>query len=326
MANLRSTTDIKKQTLHNVGELDDGSSPYDDKCLEYLNDAYKKVVSASSPYGIEIGEPWAWAKSPLPGVVILKAPYEDGTISLARASRAGVFSIAPALSLGSFAKRFLKVDGRPEYFRIKDHAAGSVNFTLDSEYTDETSVALAFKVIKLEYALGDSQNKIARLVDPLTVYRQAMSADDDGRIYGMDPSGLKLKFPFSRLRSGTPTHCATVHEADGIVTLRFSHYVIQDTRVEYDWIPQPADLTDSSNSIPLIPEEHRCVLEYIASYRLMLDKDDSRAQGYLDLAQATLKSMQAAKRKKDANQSNTRGCLIARPDLTGERSDYAFRR
>lgn len=325
MANLRSASDLKKAILENAGEVNDGSSDYEELAMSFLNDAYKKVCSGGSAYGIEVGEPWAWAKAQNPTVLILKAPYETGTVQLTGGSSAGVFNSAPSAGLGSFAGRLLRVKDRPEFFRILTHVAGAGAFVLDSEYTDTTGAALEFKAFKLDYDIGSATHQVLRLVEPFTCYRDQTGADTDGKIYGTDPLKLRERFPLKYLRSGVPTMFAKVSEADGIFRVRFNKYVTQDTRVEVELIPSPADLIDSDDSIPIVPLDHRCVLEYLASYRLCLGKEDTKSADFLQLGVAQLKAMQGAKRKEDHQVSSVRGQLIARPDLVrdpGSRGGY----
>jgi hypothetical protein len=325
MAGVNSTVDIKRAALRNAGELSDGTSAYDEHMLGWIKDAYLKILGDANPFDVDVSDPWHFARSPTPGVIILKAPYETGTVSLTNGSASGTFNTAPGVGLGSLAGRVLKIADRPEFFRILTHTAGAGPFTLDAVYTDETGSALGFKAIRLDYDIGTSQARILRLVNAMNVYRRQAGAAKDGKISGLDLAVFQENHPLIRLEGGVPSAYAVVVEANGVITVRFNKYVSQDTRVEYEWIPVPTELEDSDASIPIIPLNHRCVLEYAATWRLMLEKEDQRKNEYLALTKGQIQAMQAGKRAVDSTTSSNYGKLVARPDQVGQRkTDFDF--
>lgn len=330
MANLDSTSDIKKQVLKNCGELTDGNSQYDQDgtVLAYIWDAYLKVLGAASPYDVDVGEPWSWAKSTYPLILQLNPKYDTGGITLTKGSTAGVFSSVPAASLGSFANWYIKVDGLPEFPRIATHTAGTANFTLDANYNNDDQAAVAFKVFPLDYSVGSITNKILRLCGPAYTESRQNNPDDDGSIYFVDQRRFRRDCPFQKIFESIPDKFTEISEVAGVRTIRFNRYPPAATRVEIDYIPYPAKLDDSEQTIPIIPVQHMCVLEYAATYRLMLDMEDDRAAQYLSMTQAELKSMMAAKRKENHQAAaQTRGQMVPRADLAGERqTDFRFRR
>ncbi len=309
MDSLTSAADIKRAILHNAGELIDGTSPYDASAMKYQNDAYKKVVAGASVYGIQIGEIWDWAKSPTSGVIVAKTAYSAGLVTVTNESANVTFDTPPSYSMAGF---FFVVTGRPEVFRILTHTASSGSAVLDSVYTDATGAGLQYLSIPLEYTIGTTAAPIMRLTDAMTTYKIQSISEDEGKIYGLEMSTMKKKYPLHRLKTGIPTNFTRISEAQGIITVRFNKYPDADTRIEYDWVPPVPTLIDDDASIPIIPAEHRCVLEYLGTYRVMLDKEDSRSQSYLDMGQAQLASMQAAKRKDDAKASANRGRMVPR--------------
>lgn len=319
MANGRTTADLIQAALHNAGELTDGSSPYHSKALEYINKFHQAFLAGSNAFGLDLGDQWSWAKADYPAVITLKAPHETGTVSLTNGSTSGTFSDAPSTSM---AGRLLKIDDRPEFFRIASHTATQTAFTLDAEYTDDTGSGLSYKAILLDYSINPASTKIVRLVTPMRVYRTQTDPNDEGLIEMTDLATLNRNYPLGRMMGGIPTHFAQAKKSDGTIRVRFNDYVSEMTRVEFDYIPEATDLTDSSGSIPLIPYEHRDVLEYAATYRLMLDKEDSRFQAYLDLTQTTLEAMKRANRKELSQSSTRRGELIARQEEVVHRNPY----
>lgn len=330
MANLDSTSDIKKQILKNCGELTDGNSQYDQDgtVLAYIWDAYLKVLGAASPYDIDVGEPWSWAKAQYPLVLQLNPKFNNGGVTLTNALNTGTFSVPPDVSLGSLANWYIKMDALPEFPRILSHTAGSGAFTLDAPWSGLSQAAVAFKAFPLDYDIGSIANKILRLCGPAYTESRQNSPDDDGSIYFLDQRRFRRECPFQKVFEGIPDKFTEISETAGVRRIRFNRYPISAIRVEIDYIPYPASLDDSEQTVPIIPVQHMCVLEYAASYRLMLDKEDDRAAQYLSMTQAELKSMMASRRKENHQAaSQNRGQMIPRADLHGERhSDFRLRR
>lgn len=307
MANLTTTSDILLSTLSRVGELESSSSPYYTKALEYINEIYLKILGGANVFDLDMGEPWVWAKSQYPGVLQLNPVNDTGTVTLTKASTSGTFSSAPSTSMAGY---YLKIDDRPEYFRIATHTASATAFTLDAAYTDTSGSGLTFKAIPLNYSLTSS---VLRLFEPMVVYRdQGVLADEDGKIYGIDLNSLKKEYPLTRLEQGVPTRFAQFYDTDGTISVRFNKYVETETRVEYEYIPIPTALTASPDLTPLIPREFREALVYGAAYFLCLDKDDSRADSYLQITQAVLRAMMKANRKELKDYGLNRGRLLPR--------------
>lgn len=311
MANLTTTADIKTAVLNHVGELTNGTSPYDSRALEYINRVYQEIVSGSSVFVPDLGEPWSWAKAQSPGTFVVRPPYETGTVSLTAGLASGSFSIASPISLTG---QYLRVEGRSEVFRISSHVAAATAFTLDAPYTD-ASGTFAFKVHQLTYSLGGGGVKIQRLVEPMRVYRgQSYEGDSEGKVYGVGSDSLTREWPLGLLQRGTPTHFATIGEVDGVFSIRVNKSVNELTKFEYEYIPVPADLTASPDTTPIIPREDRVVLVYGATYLLMVDKEDTRADYYFRLAQQKLQAMVLNRRKEMAQTAKEFGALVPRQD------------
>lgn len=242
MGNFVHTHDLKKNALSRAGELDDGNSPYDATAVKYLNQIYQAIIAGGNEFDVELGEPWIWAKERHPGILILNIPYETGTVSLTNGSASGTFSSAPAASQ---AGKFMKITGRPEYFRIASHTAASTSFTLDANYTDTTGSGLSYKAYSLEYSLASG---IERLIGPMRVYRgQDFNLIESGLIHGVDLQALNAEYPMRELATGTPTMFSQVHrDHEGLIHLRMNKSVDTQTKVEYDHISIQGDLVDKT--------------------------------------------------------------------------------
>lgn len=152
MSNIRTTPDLIDAALRRAGEKIDGTSNYEDRIIDYLNEAYFAVLSGGSEFGIDVDEVWSWAMAKRPIILTLDPAYEDGTISLTDGSRSGTFSSAPTESQ---VEKYIKVNSVDGYYRIVQHVAGETAFEIDSPYIGSTASGLAYKAIPLEYDLTD---------------------------------------------------------------------------------------------------------------------------------------------------------------------------
>lgn len=312
MANLTTTADIKTAVLQHAGELTDGTSPYDALVVTYINRIYGELVCGGSTFVPELSEPWPWARAASPGILALVPAYETGSLTLTNASTSGTFSDAPAASLGSFAGRFVQMQSRADVYRISAHTAGSASITLDQAYQDAT-VTSAFTAAKLDYTLTSG---IARLVEPFRVFQQQTAEGNQaGKIASMSSDELHRAFPLYRLENGVPTYFAIVSESSsGVYTVRFNKVPTANVRVEYEYVPYPTDLTSSPDTTPIVPREHRVTLVYGATYWLMVDKLDSRADAYFRLTQQKIQGMLLNRRREYDDSSDSFGKLVPRQD------------
>ena len=269
MASGASTSDIVKGALQRAGEVTNGNSTYHQLVLKYINQVYLSILSGSNEFDIDAGIAWSWAKAEDAKSIILEIVQDTGTVSLTNGSTSGTFSSAPTLSM---VDRYLKINDRPEFFKILAHTAAATAFTIDVNYSDDTGSALDFKAIPIIYDLGSN---VLRLVEPAREYRtQAQGGSgDDGKIRGMDITAMRTSFPLKHI-------------------VQFNSYPDKQTKVDFDFIPYPTDLFDSLDSIPVIPRDHREVLELGASYYILDDKGDKDgAQNKFALTQRKIKAM-----------------------------------
>lgn len=239
---LQSASVIKKSALFRCGELTDGTSSYDEKTLEYMNQIYRSILSGGNEFNLDLGQPWVWAKSPAPGTLILRPQYdnttENATLTLVNGSTAGVFDVAPSISLKG---QWIYINNTGDYYRISDHKAGDVSLTLDAGYTDASATKLPFVVYFLEYDLAP---KINRLLAPMVVDKQQeFNAPLDGRIYGVDISNINENYPLKFIDNVVPIVFAQISRSvTNTIRVRFNSQVNYQTRVSFDYIPVITDL------------------------------------------------------------------------------------
>jgi hypothetical protein len=313
MANGETTRDLIQSVLRSIGELTDGTSPYHADALEYLDEFHKAFHSGATLFDLDFGGEWTWAKERDPQVLILEPAYETGTIDLVQNSASATLSTPPSSSLQDW---FLKVEGRAELYRLSSHLTPFAAATLDSVFTG-SSGTYNFTIFKVDYDLDQVANqKILRLISPFQVYSDQEELENEpGNVDMMEFAAYKKKWPLKYVRSGIPTACTEIRDDDGAKRVRFNRYPTELTRVEYELIQVPNDLQDSDDSIPRLPREARNTIEYAATFKMMLDADDDRAEKYLQMAQTALAAARAADRRENQSGSTRRGRLIARADL-----------
>lgn len=148
-------------------------------------------------------------------------------------------------------------------------------------FDDETTSSAAAQTST--YVLGG----IARLIEPMKIHKRA-----EGSVFGIDAETFQREYPFSLIEEGQPDRFCVLRESpDGILTVRFNRFPSEKTRIEAEHVAVPRDLKDSSSSIPLVPRKHLDVLEDAATFYIMLNKSDDRAQLYAGLMQGKLKAM-----------------------------------
>lgn len=151
MADFNSTRGLKLEVLERAGEPTGGTSKFEVRVIELLNNAYRGLFSGGTEFDIDINDPWPWAKAERPIILTLQPAYETGTVTLTEDSYDGTFSSAPTLSQEG---RYLKVGTNPDIVRIRKHTAGETAFEIDQPYPD-SSGSYTFKSIKLDYDIVD---------------------------------------------------------------------------------------------------------------------------------------------------------------------------
>lgn len=299
MANLTYTADIKTDVLNRCGELTNGTSKYDSLVLDYINRVHMELVVGGSTFVPELAEPWSWARKSKPGLLVLQPAFDStlgGGVNVTELSTAASFVNAPAAALGSFVGNFIWVDGYSDVYRVATHTAGSASFTLDLAWQNPTLAANGFRCAQLDYTLVSG---IARLVEPFRIFQlQSFGSDGEGKIEGISSDQLHRRFPlymFGMMPYAAPTHFSIISESANTPVARMNMVPALPARVEYEYVPVPADLTisvtPSADPLPLVPRQHLSVLSLGACFWLMTDKEDSRADMYLTLTQRKIQGM-----------------------------------
>lgn len=304
MSNNRYTADLIDSALFNANEATDGSSDYEAKALEYLNRAYQSVIMGGAEFTGKEPEPWWWLRKT--GIFTLQ-PAETGTVTVTQDSTTVTFSAAPAVTRVGW---YLKTTDADVY-QIATHTGGVATATLDSPYTGETGDK-TYTLMRLDY---DLETDLIELLDPMKGYRQNVTGEY--RITGADQDALESEWPLAQVDEGYPTRYTLVTDKK----VHFNRYPPERIRLDYVYLYQPADLTNSVSEEPAIPYAHRKVLADICATYILNDKDDAKANNMGLIAKTGLEAMIKQNRAKWARTGKV-GYIYARQ---GKRARGALR-
>lgn len=171
---------------------------------------------------------------------------------------------------------------------------------------------------ELTYTSPAPLNGIQRLFSPMTIYRNqglyiATSARDLGKIFGVSYEALLTSWPMAQITGTVPERFAVVeYREDGTAVVRFNEYVEEEMRVECEYIQLATSLQDNEASVPLIPQAYRDYLVYGATFYLMMDKSDNKAETFSNLARAKLQALINNERSETAKTAQFAGKLLPR--------------
>jgi len=169
------------------------------------------------------------------------------------------------------------------------------------------------------YPLG----AVSRLIEPIRSHRQS---ERDALIMGIAPLKFMYEYPVHRVPEKTPTAFTKIEEdQDGRVIIRFNGYPSEKKKLDVHYIPVPRDLKDNTKSRPLFPRNAVEVLEYGTAYHLLLEKEDSKAQVFLQLAQAGLAALEKRNREQMRKTDDNFGEIITRPSQLEKYTNRRFR-
>lgn len=165
----------------------------------------------------------------------------------------------------------------------------------------------------LTYTSGTELGAVSRLIEPARLYKDRYQ---EGQVFGMDPLTFSEDYPLPLVREGYPTRFTKIREdARGRITVRFNNYPREKTKVDFDYIPVPLDLKDNTASVPLIPRKFARLLEFGAAYYIMLDKEDSKGNTFLQLANQLLLAMKKQNQNELQRVGTDFGETVPRSDL-----------
>ena len=246
MANYTTAQDLVNDVLFRANEPTDGTSDFDSQALQYLNRAYQGIWSGGSELVPTVNEQWWWLRADAQGTIILNPIIKAGTANVTHNSTSITMS---AQIDNAVSGRFFQSDDHADMFLISTHTASTVGITLNAAYTGTTATAASYKILQYDYQLATD---VLSLRGPMRYYQ-----DSGGHINMVGLSELQSEWPMNNVHVGVPQQFSMVGERK----VRFSHAGRDGTattdliKIDYDYSAEPADLTDSSGSIPLVPRQ-----------------------------------------------------------------------
>jgi len=249
MANYENTQDLKKGVLFRCGELDDGTSEYDSKVIEYLNRAQQAMVSGAAELDLDIGEPFPWALNQYNKILILEPAITNLAVTFTNGSATATLSAAPVNNLLNY---WVQPENSSETYRVAAHTGTSTTITLDSVYIGTSVTNLPCTIFKTDYELDEN---ILRLANPfITNYDEVILYNSDpGQIVGVDLSEFMRQYPLFLYRASTPTAFTQVYKDNSMKpTVRFNSCPVNRIRVQYNYVPVPPALTNGVTEVQTI--------------------------------------------------------------------------
>jgi hypothetical protein len=189
--------------------------------------------------------------------------------------------------------------------------------TLGFDYSNQTGAS--------SYTSTYAHSTIVRLIGPARCYYGTSYnyGESQGLVTGIDALSMEKNFPLSQVSAGTPTEFCVIREkSDGTQVIRLNKFTDRKMRFEVDHVAYPKSLLNNSASIPLIPRKFIRLLEFGATFYVLTDKRDAKAQSYYSLAQQTLQSMMKFNRKELERIGKNFGNIVARPDMVPDKRRY----
>lgn len=139
------------------------------------------------------------------------------------------------------------------------------------------------------YTSTYTPNQVSRLIEPFKLF---VTDRQQPFIYSTDPIKMQEDYPISLITEKVPDRfCRLGEDHNGMITVRFNAYPKFKTKVMIDWIPQPVDLQKNVASFPLVPRGDLDVLIHGACAFIAFDKEDSKWEGFVNLAKTGLEAM-----------------------------------
>ena len=309
MANLRTTTDILQDIVFRCGEVAGQQSDYYPQALVDANRAYHSLCIGGAEIDPNIDEIWWWLKKATPGVLTLLPSFNVGSVSVTQGSQNVIFSNTPTGYTGANISLvgyfFTALGDNGDMYRVATHTVGSTSATLDSPYTGTTNPTATFKALPLIYNLA---NDVSTIVGRMRGFQQGRFDID-----GTDLNKMLQRFPPNQIWLGTPREFAMTQPQQ----VQFSHYMGDDNtcvaRVEYDYnIIEPDLVDDNGMSSPLTPFPYNHVISDWACYLILLDKDETKAATFEQMARGGLQAMSKEHRRRLAKQTDELGHIFPR--------------
>lgn len=283
MANFDTGLDILTNVLSRADELEVGVAEREVEAKAYIQAAYISVLTE--------GYPWTFARKDPPGIIITNRE-RTGTINVTQSSASATLNEVLISPTASMATRKIWLETDEVLYRILTHTAGDLAVTLDSIFLGSTGT-YNYHIFQDEYSLATDflkpfTHKFLRPADGMRIV-ELIGVDE---LEGISRSQITWN------GTDTPRYCAFL----GNSKIRMWPWCTSSKRFEYKYIYHPGllDFTGvAATDTPIIqPAEDRVVLSLTAVGNLLVDKNDDRANIFLDAASSKISSMKRLQQAK----------------------------
>lgn len=246
-------------------------------------------------HDVHIQQNWPWAERA--GTIITRPPYNDGSISIAAATRTtlvGTNTLWNTAVTGMGFNNFnaggkVRLAGSEEVYKVAT-ISSDVSATFLTRYTDSLTTASTYALAYSNYTYFEDEYALAadffRLVD-------TRQFSDVMAIPVLGSQDFYKRFPRNANRSGTPQQCTIIElgpsgSTDWQPRVIFHPYPDDAHSIPYRYMTRYLAVTSAgvaqaemSNDTdePIIPKRYRHILLSYASYLWYRDqKDDQRSQ------------------------------------------------
>lgn len=279
--NFETTDDLIEFLEHLTGERNP-SQLTSAMFRRYLNQAHKEVINGGGILNTTAAggqktaaRQWSWL--PVTDEVVTLAPLETGTITVVNGSATATLDSSPTDSKADW---FLQFDGA--IYKITAHTGSTATVTLDSTCAS-ASGDYSYTLYKLHYTLSTT-NVIRMFDDPVRLQPspKQLSVVSEDAISDRD----LYRLPERRLAD----RIAVDFDTDDTPRIMLSSISDKTQRVRFKFVTEPVDLDGAGND-PILPKRHRKLLAHLAAFYHLEKRDDSRAQGQLQIARMLFGAM-----------------------------------
>jgi hypothetical protein len=274
MANYDTGEDILINVLSRADELEIGVAEREEEAKTYIQAAYISVLGE--------GYPWPFARKSPPGVLTTNV-IRDVTATLTVSSANFTFTTAP--SGVDLSGRKVWFDGDNVVYRIATYDTGTFTGTFDGIFLNSTGSYEG-------HVFQDEYNLASDFLRPVS-HKFLRPADGLGFVELIGFDEMEGRSDRNQVWSGSnnPAYCAFI----GNRKIKIWPWTETSRRYTYHYIYHPGVLTfdgDATTDTPIIqPAEDRVVLSLLAVGNLLVDKNDDRANIFLDAATSKINAM-----------------------------------
>jgi microcystin-dependent protein len=248
---LKDLTDLVDAVAREL-KIQDADLVERERIKEDLNDLWQDIAARKR---------WVWLQGHVD--VQFKPYYGTGTVTVTPDSTTITFSVAPSVSLGSFAGKYFSVENFSEIYTIDTHTAGSTTAVLKSAYTGTLSSTATFKVWTDQVALPtDCRETVEVWHDFMASPMEALGHQELRKRQAEKPKAQGRPVYYNTYDFVDPTPSDDETESDRYRVLKVFPAIYEDsTTIHIDYVKEVSALVDDGDE-PIMPMEDRMVLVF----------------------------------------------------------------